>query len=377
VLIVFCLFVSTSPPESSVENPDLIAHVLPASRDPSHIFRCVLCGLRLPKSTLSAPASIAGSDHRRCDPQCPAAREQKPRGWLTSLQTRLSALPAASSSSSSGSGPLSAPSAASVSALVDQQAGQSSSHAAATAAAAPRIADLDGDTWSELGWMIVSRPASDRSAASFARRVVAFAKARLADDASRSGWGPIRGGLSTFDFLKEESLARGDRAVQQMHADLETHMRKHLALVTADSTPAALCLRTLAILRSESGKGEQSPHFDIVDFKKAERCYSVILYCVDTATTAVPLQSSATNRALWSDSVDPDHHLLLPPNFHSYRVGAGALLIFRATVIHHGVPNPMPDDRFIAFGFFSPTEKAEAYSTKNQRYPITRDRALP
>jgi hypothetical protein len=58
-------------------------------------------------------------------------------------------------------------------------------------------------------------------------------------------------------------------------------------------------------------------------------------------------------------------------------VAAGALLIFRATVIHHGVPNPMPDDRFIAFGFFSPTEKAEAYSTKLQRYPVTRGRALP
>jgi hypothetical protein len=241
------------------------------------------------------------------------------------------------------------------------------------------VAELhDLGTWAELGWVTFS-PEAERSSGALARRVVAFAKARLAGGASPSlsGWGPIRGGLSTFDFLAEERLAHGDRHVPQMHAELEAHMRSRLALLAPDSSTKALSLRTLAILRSESGKGEQSPHCDIVDLEKAKRCYSVILYCVDTRTTAVPLQSLKTNLVLWSKDVDPDHSLLSSPNFHSYEAPAGTLLVFRGDVVHHGVQNMKPDDRYIAFGFFSPVEKAEQYHTKYQLYPGTKARALP
>jgi ectoine hydroxylase-related dioxygenase (phytanoyl-CoA dioxygenase family) len=136
-----------------------------------------------------------------------------------------------------------------------------------------------------------------------------------------------------------------------------------------------LCVAALKLLRSAPGLGLQPVHFDVPRYKDAVQCYSVLMYCTETMTTAVPKLDAATMRPLFTDGeeLSAKQHALAEKlcaeeNFISFPVQAGATLVFSAATPHYGVRNIASTDRVVLYALFSPSEEPGQDDT--QRFPL-------
>jgi len=138
---------------------------------------------------------------------------------------------------------------------------------------------------------------------------------------------------------------------------------------------ACLHLAALKLLRSGPGLGLQPVHYDVPRYKDAVQCYSVLMYCTGTTSTAVPKLDAATMRPLFTDGeeLSAKQHALAEKlcaeeNFISFPVQAGATLVFSAATPHYGVRNIASTDRVVLYALFSPSEEPAQDDT--QRFPL-------
>jgi hypothetical protein len=156
----------------------------------------------------------------------------------------------------------------------------------------------------------------------------------------------------------------------QLVAGTESLSRSLLKLVIPSDTN--LSLGEVSLLKSEPGDGLQQCHFDLDVYDAAKQCYTVILYCTDTLSTAVPttplrdlLPTFTRDESLPSNE---SLQLLTSDKFLSKPVEAGESLIFRCTVPHYGTQNCDQRTRFVVFALFHPKE-IDRPPTDVQRFP--------
>ena len=200
---------------------------------------------------------------------------------------------------------------------------------------------------------------------------LAMSWVKLGKDLSEDSWNEIRESKSYMNImtkpLEQHCL---DRLRIQLVAGTESLSRSLLKLVIPCDTD--LSLSEVSLLKAEPGDGLQQCHFDLDVYDAAKQCYTVILYCTDTLSTAVPI--TPLNDLLPSftrdDSLPSKEslQLLTSDKFLSKPVEAGESLIFRCTVPHFGTQNCDQRTRFVVFALFHPKE-IDRPPTDVQRFP--------
>jgi hypothetical protein len=192
-------------------------------------------------------------------------------------------------------------------------------------------------------------------------------------------WIRISGGAQQFparDLLMSVRGLSTFSAHTTLLSDTELQLRACLARLNLLTELNQLHLVELKLLRASLGMGEQDIHFDVAHYPDADQRISVIFYCVDTLSTAIPISDTATMRPVFIDrnTATPQQKqasaesLCSRNNFLSVPVTAGQMLSFRTTVAHYGVKNTHDSDRVVLFALFSPLHGSGQDAW--QRYPL-------
>jgi hypothetical protein len=110
----------------------------------------------------------------------------------------------------------------------------------------------------------------------------------------------------------------------------------------------------------------------VTDYELARRCYTVLLYCCDTLSTAVPTRPLSELRDAFSSSERRPSAAALaklaPDQLYTTRVRCGDALVLSCAVPHKGKANPDAATRYVCFLHFSPAGMPLP-DTEQQRYP--------
>ena len=197
--------------------------------------------------------------------------------------------------------------------------------------------------------------------------------------------GEGEGNVGMFDALVLRDGSKINTALRVLVPITAAYMRSALASLGVNPS---LHLIHVKLLRALPGDGHQHIHFDIKEYKKAGKRFSVILFCTDTNSTRMPLQSLATMDAAFikdgevtSDEDRPATYkeqkviekLCAEKNFATRPVVQEQTMVFRTTVAHGGSRNEnLTVDRIVVYALFSPSP--DAGQGNDQRFPLGIDR---
>lgn len=201
-------------------------------------------------------------------------------------------------------------------------------------------------------------------------RATAASWFELARDGELAAWERKRGGFYQHDTANSLKCSFLDEKRIRLRHSVERIARAELSTLGVDAT--SLRLAAIKLLRASPGEGEQEIHYDITEYARAVRCFTVLLYLTDTESTAVPRLSLQEIRPCFTNG---EQHpsaaalaVLSRDKFQSERVAAGDMLAFNCAVPHFGVKNPDAHDRFVLFLLFYPSTSPMP-DTEEQRYP--------
>ena len=227
---------------------------------------------------------------------------------------------------------------------------------------APRVSTSPPRNWQSHGWSFVPSSRSSRGTAD------SWLDLAINDELKQ--WEEKRGGFFQHDTAISLSHSFLDEQRVRLRHSAEWIARQALHTLAIDAAP--LRLAAIKLLRTATGEGLQEIHFDITEYARAIRCFTVLIYLTPTLSTAVPSLPLKELRDCFSDGEK------LPPiaarrkltraAFISQRVAAGDMLAFNCAVPHYGVANPDAHDRYVLFLSFSPSS-SPLPDTEEQRYP--------
>jgi len=186
-------------------------------------------------------------------------------------------------------------------------------------------------------------------------------------------WVELRGGGQQLDTAKEIGRRGEDARRMTMRSVTEAAMRSQLSSLGVDTKP--LHLAAMKLLRSRPGGKDQDVHFDTGVLQNALKRWSLVLYCTNTMSTAVP-KPTAQEMApafIQTEFASADQQLVCDQlcdkkNFISMPVQPGNLLAFNTSVAHYGVANRATVDRVVVYALFSPDDTP--YQDDEQRFPL-------
>ena len=212
------------------------------------------------------------------------------------------------------------------------------------------------------GWSL--RPSSRSS------RATSVSWLELARDSELHQWEQKRGGFYQHDTAQLLQCSFLDEKRVRLRHSAERIARAQLSILGVDAT--SLNLAAMKLLRTATGEGLQEIHYDITEYARAIKCYTVLMYLTDTLSTAIPILPLADLRHTFTEGEKlpsaAARKFLSRDKFQSERVTAGDMLVFNCGVPHYGVANPDEHDRYVLFLCFSPSN-APTPDTEEQRYP--------
>ncbi len=183
-------------------------------------------------------------------------------------------------------------------------------------------------------------------------------------------WEEKRGGYYQHDTAKSLVCSFLDEKRVRLRHSAERVARAQLSNIGADAT--SLRLAAIKLLRSSTGKGEQEIHYDITEYARAVKCFTVLIYLTPTLSTAIPTLPMEEMRHCFTEGEKRPSAAALSflsrDKFQSERVAAGDVLTLNCAVPHYGVANPDEHDRFVLFLLFFPSSSPTP-DTEEQRYP--------
>jgi len=186
-------------------------------------------------------------------------------------------------------------------------------------------------------------------------------------------WIELRGGGQQYDTAKAVGLQAADAKRTTLRSVTEAAMRAQLQTLGVDTAP--LHLSAMKMLRSQPEGRDQHVHFDVGTLEEASSRYSMVLYCTESRSTAMPrLPAKAMAPAfIASHTATADQQLVCEElcskkNFIAMPVKPGNMLAFKTTVAHYGVASQGQQDRVVIYALFSPEDKA--YQDEEQRFPL-------
>jgi len=216
--------------------------------------------------------------------------------------------------------------------------------------------------WHTHGWSLHTSTRTSRATAA--------SWLKLALSHELNGWEEKRGGFWQHNTHQPLTCSFQDEKRVRLRHSSESIARSILTKIGVDA--ASLKLAAVKLLRSSHGQGQQEIHYDIPEYARALRCFSVLLYLTSTLSTAVPIMPLDQLRDCFTEGEKRPSadalKLLSPDRFHTTRAEAGDMLVFNCTVPHYGVTNPDTQDRHVLFRLFSPTASTTP-DTEEQRYP--------
>ena len=191
--------------------------------------------------------------------------------------------------------------------------------------------------------------------------------------------GKGEGNVSMFDALVARDGSKINTVRRVLVPITAAYMRSSLASLGVNPS---LYLIHMKLLRALPGDGHQHIHFDIKDYNKAGNRFSVLLFCNETNSTRMPLQSLATMDAAFikNEEVTIEDRpatkkeekiikkLCAEENFATQPVVQGQTMVFRTTVAHGGSKNMRDVDRIVVYALFSPT--SDEGQGNEQRFPL-------
>ncbi len=212
------------------------------------------------------------------------------------------------------------------------------------------------------GW---SRRLSSRSS-----RAAAASWLELALDSELDQWEHKRGGFYQHDTAVSLRCSFLDEKRVRLRHSAERIGRAELSALGVNAT--SLRLAAIKLLRASNGEGEQEIHYDIPEYDRAVKCFTVLMYLIDTESTAVPKLSLQEIRPCFTDGEKHPSAAALAflsrDKFQSERIVAGDMMIFNCAVPHFGVKNSDARDRYVLFLLFHPASSPTP-DTEEQRYP--------
>jgi hypothetical protein len=171
----------------------------------------------------------------------------------------------------------------------------------------------------------------------------------LAQSDELKQWEVKRGGFWQHDTHPSLQCSFLDeKRVRLLHGS-ERIARQLLHELGVDSTRTALQLAAAKLLRTNPGEGRQEVHYDITEYKRAARCFTVLLYLTPTLSTQLPRLSLAETRCCFTEGEK------LPPRLRARRpharqvrrqaCGRGQHV---GTALHHGALGRRQSRRFAA-----------------------------
>lgn len=209
-----------------------------------------------------------------------------------------------------------------------------------------------------------------RRPSSRASRAAAVSWLELALDRELDQWEQKRGGFYQHDTALLLRCSFLDEKRVRLRHSAERIARAELSTLGVDAT--SLRLAAIKLLRSSNGDGLQEIHYDITEYARAVRCFTVLIYLTDTLSTAVPALSLDEMRHCFTEGEKRPSaaalRFLSRDKFQSERVAAGDMMTFNCAVPHYGVANPDEEDRYVLFLLFYPASSPTP-DTEEQRYP--------
>ena len=226
-------------------------------------------------------------------------------------------------------------------------------------------------SWLSNGWIMLSPVPAIRTTS---HHWVAFVTLTLGDEEL---WHPIRGGMEEIDLrqysvdlpLKREDL----QAIRSRFMPICIEEQRKALHALGIDTEQLVC-SDFALMRAKPGVGLQPVHMDMPDYAEATECYSVLTYCNDNDSTALPrLPLSELRDTFTQDERSPSQQAcdkIRPDStkaFLSVKVEPGVTSIFRTDLPHFGVQNKRDTSRILTFALWGP--KAKPPLCVVQRYP--------
>jgi hypothetical protein len=151
---------------------------------------------------------------------------------------------------------------------------------------------------------------------------------------------------------------RGADFDAEFGADWDHFVRRLASEVTGEETMGRYYVKAHKILQVKPGSGEQAVHLDLDDEHLGAVC-SVVLYCSSgVSSTAFPATFAARDFATNDDAASMratvDAGWLDKSAYHSVRVEAGDVAIFRQTTPHYGTRNDTNAPRTVLFSILTP-----------------------
>lgn len=192
----------------------------------------------------------------------------------------------------------------------------------------------------------------------------------LATNDELKNWEEKRGGFYQHDTATTLVCSFLDEKRVRLRHSAERIARA--ALSTLGVEAISLKLAAMKLLRSSQGEGKQEIHYDITEYARAIRCFTVLMYLTDTLSTAIPTLPMDEMRHCFTEGekrpTKAALRFLSHDKFSSVRVSAGDLLALNCAVPQYGVANPDKQDRYVLFLLFSPSS-SPLPDTEEQRYP--------
>jgi len=193
-------------------------------------------------------------------------------------------------------------------------------------------------------------------------------------------WVDLLGGGQQCDTTQAIGLQAADVKRRILCSVTEAALRAQLQSLDVSSTASLHCA-AMKLLRSRPGGKDQEVHFDISDLDKASTRWSMVLYCNDSMSTAVPRYPAAVMAPAFVASAEATraeqrqcNALCDQKHFISLPVQPGHVLAFQTTVAHYGVASRGPDDRVVLYALFSPDD--QPHQDDEQRFPLGAPRCL-
>jgi len=129
-----------------------------------------------------------------------------------------------------------------------------------------------------------------------------------------------------------------------------------------------LRISDMGVLRTRQYTGFQEIHADIQTFETSSLCYSVIMYLVDTDSTALADIPCDALDPVWKMNLSAAKEVFSRVHFVSERVACGDTAVFSGKTFHYGVENPDAYQRYIGFTTFTP-KRLPKVDSQYQFYP--------
>ena len=177
-------------------------------------------------------------------------------------------------------------------------------------------------------------------------------------------WKVMRSGFEEASMLESLECPFLDQLRVKVVTNAEEVGRQ--ALRDHEIDESKLIFNDISCLRTATGVGQQDIHADVHNKKLASQCYQIILYLVETVSTAVSDLTLKDTKAIRKMSASDAAERFSTVNFWTQRVNPGEYLIASGECLHYGVNNPDKYPRHVGFLSYSPVK----VDTNVQYYPL-------